>query len=94
MNKRRRFTSDFKAKVALSAIREEGTMAELAARFSIHPNQISSWKCEAVRNMKVLFDKKGQADAAGEYTQQVKHLHETIGRLVSERDFLAKAFDR
>ena len=68
-------------------------MAELAARFSIHPNQISIWKCEAVKSMKVLFDKKGQAEAAGEHTHQVKQLHETIGRLVAERDFLAKAFD-
>lgn len=94
MTKRRRFSADFKAKVALAAIREEGTMAELAARFSIHPNQISTWKCEAVKSMKVLFDKKGQADAAGEHAHQVKQLHETIGRLVAERDFLAKAFDR
>ena len=44
--------------------------------------------------MKMLFDKKGQSDTAGEHTQKVKQLHETIGRLVSERDFLAKAFDR
>lgn len=92
MNKRRRFSADFKAKVALAAIREEGTLAELAARFTIHPNQISTWKCEAVKSMKVLFDKKGQAEVAGEHTHQVKQLHETIGRLVAERDFLAKAF--
>ena len=92
MSKRRRFSADFKAKVALAAIREEGTMAELAARFSIHPNQISTWKCEAVKSMKARYAKKGQADAAGDHTHQVKQLHETIGRLVAERDFLAKAF--
>ncbi len=94
MTKRRRFSADFKAKVALAAIRGEGTAAELAARFEIHPNQISTWKSEAIKNMDMLFDKKGKADAAEAHTHKVKKLHETIGRLVAERDFLAKAFDR
>ncbi len=94
MTKRRRFSPDFKAKVALAAIRGEGTTAELAARFSIHPNQISTWKSEAVRSMGTLFDKKGKSEATEVHTHQVKQLHETIGRLVAERDLLAKAFDR
>ncbi len=94
MTKRRRFSSEFKAKVALAAIRGEGTTAELAARFSIHPNRILNWKSEAEKSLKVLFDKEGKADATEAHNYQVKQLHETIGRLVAERDFLAKAFDR
>ena len=47
MTKRRNFSTDFKAKVALAAIRGDGTMAELASRYDIHPNMIAKWKRQA-----------------------------------------------
>ena len=55
MAKRRNFSNDFKAKVALSAIRGDGTMAELASRYDIHPNMITKWKRQALAGMKEGF---------------------------------------
>jgi len=55
MAKRRNFSTDFKAKVALSAIRGDGTMAELASRYDIHPNMIVKWKRQALAGTKEDF---------------------------------------
>ena len=55
MAKRRNFSTEFKAKVALAAIRVDGTMAELASRYDIHPNIITKWKRQALFGMKEGF---------------------------------------
>jgi transposase len=93
MRTRRRFSSDFKAKVALEAIRGHATVAELASKHELHPTQIAAWKREAVEKLAQVFDEKG---SAGEQNRdaEVTKLHAKIGQLVVERDFLAKAFDR
>ena len=52
MAKRRNFSPDFKAKVALAVIRGDGTIAELASRFQVHPNMITKWKREALTGLK------------------------------------------
>lgn len=51
MTKRKRYSAEFKAKVALEAIREELTTAELAKKYDIHPTMISGWKGTAIENM-------------------------------------------
>ena len=93
MTKRRRFTAEFKARVALDAIRGEQTVSELAARHGIHPNLITNWKRQAMDGLASVFDGK-----AGEREQvrdgELKDLHAKIGQLVIERDFLAKASGR
>ena len=90
MKKRKTHSADFKAKVALEAIREELTLAELSKKYEVHPNQISTWKRAAIENMATAFAKKGDdlntIDAA-----EVDKLHSKIGQLVVERDFLANA---
>ena len=58
MTKRKRYTSEFKAKVALEAIREELTTAELAKKYDIHPTMITGWKKAAIENMAAAFDGK------------------------------------
>jgi transposase len=93
MKTRRRFTAEFKAKVALEAIRGERTISELAAKHQLHPNQITQWKRQAIDNLAKAFDDKG-ADAQVGREAEVTKLHAKIGQLVVERDFLAKAFDR
>jgi len=93
MTKRRRFSAEFKAKVALEAIRGEQTVSELAMRHGIHPNMITGWKRHAIEGMAGMFDGKAETrDHARE--GELKELHAKIGQLVVERDFLSKASGR
>lgn len=90
-SKRRRFSAEFKAKVALEAMRGERTVSELAAKHGVHPNMISGWKRQAIEGLAGVFDKKADS-AAGAQQSEVDRLHAKIGQLVVERDFLSKAF--
>ena len=89
---RRRFTAEFKAKVALEAIQGHRTVADLAKRHELYPNLIAQGKRQAIEKTKV-FDNKALAAAANRDAEVTK-LHAKIGQLVVERDFLAKALDR
>jgi transposase len=89
--KRNRYSAEFKAKVALEAIKGEQTMAELATRFSLHPNMITNWKRQAINNMTNAFSNKSEKNHSMNEAQ-LKDLHAKIGQLTIERDFLAKAF--
>jgi len=65
MSKRRRFTADFKARVALEALRGDRTIQETAARHKVHPNQVSTWKRQAVDGLGEVFSngaERGQID--------------------------------
>jgi transposase len=91
--KRNRYSAEFKAKVAREALKEESTIAEIAARFNIHPNQASEWKKQALKGLSDVFAGKPNRDDIA-HEAQVKELHEKIGQLTVERDFLARAFGR
>ena len=93
MRTRRRFSAEFKAKVALEAIKGHETVAELATRHGLHPTQITAWKREAVEKLAQMFDEKNGARDQNRDAELTK-LHAKIGQLVVERDFLSKAFDR
>jgi transposase len=93
MKTRRRFTAEFKAKVAVEAIRGERTISELATKHQLHPNQITQWKRQAIDKLAKVFDDKA-SDAQIGREAEVTKLHAKIGQLVVVRDFLAKAFDR
>ena len=68
MTKRRRFTDQFKAKVALEALRGDRTIQEIAAKHQVHPNQVSMWKRQAMEGLADVFAKGGQAsDHLGAY---------------------------
>jgi transposase len=90
---RRRFTAEFKAKVALEAIQGQRPLAELASQHELHPNLIAQWKRQAIEKLPRVFDDKGPESQANRDAEVTK-LHAKIGQLVVERDLLAKAFDR
>jgi len=93
MKKKRRFSAEFKAKVALEALSGAYTLAELAAKHDVHPNMIAQWKRKAREGLPELFARKGErSDASRE--AELKELHAKIGRLTVENDFLSKAFGR
>ena len=90
---RKRYSADFKAKVALEAIRGDLTLAELAAKQGVHHTMIASWKRQAIEGMAGTFS--GAGDAARAVSEsEVEKPHAKIGQLVVERHFLVKAFGR
>ncbi|MEL6172669.1 MAG: IS3 family transposase [Pseudomonadota bacterium] len=90
MKKRKNHSPEFKAKVALEAIREEMTLAELSKKYGVHPTQIGTWKRAAIENMTTAFTRRGAAPEQVS-AADVDKLHSKIGQLVVERDFLAEA---
>ncbi len=90
MKKRKNHLPEFKAKVALEAIREEMTLAELSKKYGVHPTEIGTWKRAAIENMTAAFVRKGSAPKPVS-TADIDKLHSKIGQLVVERDFLADA---
>ena len=93
MTGRRRFTADFKAKVALGALRGDKTIQEIAARHKVHPNQVSTWKRQAMDGLGAVFS-NGSDKARMNHDDEVHDLHAKIGQLMVERDFLAKGLKR
>ena len=91
--KRKRYSAEFKAKVALEAIKGEATLSELASRFGIHPTMIAQWKRHAAQGMVDVFSSKAGRHEIDQEAR-IKELHAKIGQLTVERDFLSKAFGR
>ena len=91
--KRKNYSAEFKAKVALEAIRGEVTVAELVAKHGVHQTVVNTWKRQALEGMAGIFSGKAEVNAA-EKDSQIEKLHTKIGQLVVERDFLAKASGR
>ena len=87
-NKRKRYSSEFKAKVALAAIKNEETTSELAKRFGVHPTMITTWKRALLEGASDIFDKDNKARKQMDTT--VDELHRQIGKLKVENDFLSR----
>ncbi len=91
--KRRRYSADFKAKVALEALRGDLTIAQLVAKHGVHRTPINAWKRQAVEGMAAVSSGKAEAAEAARGAE-VERLHAKIGALVVERDFLRRASGR
>ena len=90
MANRRKFTAKFKNKVVLEALKERHTMAELAQKYELHPQQITTWKNHFLVNAESVFEKK-KVNIKDEQEQQKDALLRTIGLLKVENDFLKKS---
>lgn len=86
--KRTQYSGEFKAKIALAAIRGDETIPQLAARYGIHPTQINSWRRQLIEQAAELFS--GNTGTSKENGQTTDDLHRVIGQLTVERDFLAR----
>ena len=90
---RKNHSAEFKAQVALSAIREDATIAELSSRYGIHATVIHRLKREAVAAMTAGFSGKQERQEI-DHSSEIKELHAKIGQLTVERDFLENASKR
>jgi transposase len=90
---RRKLDAALKAKIALEALREQATVADLAQRYEVHPNQIYAWKKQLLEQAARAFE-TGSGDAAAGREREIEKLHAKIGELIIERDFLARRSGR
>jgi transposase-like protein len=88
--KRKTFSADFKAKVALEAIRGISTTAEIALRHKVHPNQIAKWKKQVQENLASLFSDGRSKTNKSEDEGLKDRLYQQIGQLQFELDWLKK----
>ena len=87
---RKKYTSKFKTKVVLAALKERESLADLAQRFDLHPQQISTWKRDFLNGAETVFEKE-KSSKKSEAEQEKDRLLKTIGQLKVENDFLKNA---
>ena len=92
--KRRRFTAEFKGRVALEALRESGSVEAIAARYELPPDQVSSWKRQLLEAAPEVFAAGESRKSAEQEEAKLQDLQARIGELTAERDFLRRGLKR
>ncbi|MFN3188817.1 MAG: transposase [Candidatus Paceibacteria bacterium] len=87
---RRKFSSAFKTKVVLEALKERSTLSELSQKYEIHPNQIASWKREFLEKAEHVFEQSRGSTKEKDLEKQRDNLYRQIGQLKVENDWLKK----
>lgn len=87
---RRKFSSAFKARVAIEALKERESLAELSNRFEVHPNMISKWKKDFIEKSSSVFDVRTEEESGVD----PEKLYARIGQLEIENDFLKKSLKK
>lgn len=90
MSNRRKFTSQFKKKVVLDALKEQETLSDLAQKYKLHPQQITTWKTHFLANAVLVFE-KGKSSKDDTAEKEKDDLLRTIGQQKVEIDFLKKS---
>jgi len=86
VGRNKKYTPQFKAKVAFEAAKGDKTISQIASEYGIHPQQVRAWKKEFLKNMHVVFEKEDQAK---EIKKALEKVYKKIGQLEVERDFLS-----
>ena len=88
MSMRKRYDKEFKAKVALEALKGEKTLQELAITYAVHPNMIALWKKQILEHASLLFEKEGKDKDVEDAERKQGELYKQIGQLQVENDYL------
>lgn len=91
MKKRKNYPSGFKTKVVLEALQERESIQELAKKYDLHPNQISTWKSKFLNDASSVFEKGGQKE---DVEKEKASLYKKVGQLQMEVDFLKKVLGK
>ena len=92
MTTRKTHTATFKVQVVQQVLREDKTLAQIAAQHGIHPNQISQWKATALQGLPTIFERGdgAQATEKAAHEKQTEKLYEQIGRLTTQLAWIKK----
>ncbi|MCC9296762.1 transposase [Clostridium sp. WLY-B-L2] len=92
---RKNYSSEFKARLVLEVLRGERTLSEIASENQVHPNMLTRWKTEAVKNFSQLFEKEASKTKQMEkqYEDKIDELYKQIGRLTTQNEWMKKKSD-
>lgn len=94
MRKRKQYSAAFKAKVALEALKEEKTVAQIASDYDIHPTMVNAWKRELLEKLPGVFEDGRNQKISDDPAKLTDQLYKQIGQLKVENDFLKEACDK
>jgi transposase-like protein len=92
---RKNYSSEFKAKLVLEVLRGERTLSEIASENQVHPNMLTRWKTEALKNFSQLFEKEASKtkQMKKQYEDKIDELYKQIGRLTTQNEWMKKKSD-